>query len=74
MSQLPLHDSRGCTVCEQGTSRTVPHRMESAARNFQRIQKRVQLLLSQLVGREWPAAPIDEKQITLTVMPLEVSA
>ena len=52
----------------------MPHRMESATRDFQRIQKRMQLLRSQLVRREWSAAPIDEKQITLTVMPLEVSA
>jgi len=52
----------------------MPHRMEPAAGNFQKIQQWMQLLLPQHVRREWSAASIDEKQITLAVMRLEMSA
>src|SRR5262249_11354785 len=47
--QLPLHHSRSCTVCKQGTGRTVPHRMEPAAWNAKLHQKRVKLLFTQFV-------------------------
>jgi hypothetical protein len=47
--QLPLHHSRGCAVCEQGTGRTVPHRMKPAAWNTQLHQQRMKLFFAQLV-------------------------
>lgn len=47
--QLPLHDGRSRSVCQQGTGRTMPHRMESTTRDAQRIQKGMQLYLSQFV-------------------------
>ncbi len=37
--QLPLHDSRSCTICEQGTGRTVPQGIETAAWDAQLFEQ-----------------------------------
>jgi hypothetical protein len=49
VSQLPLHHGRTRSGCEQGTGRTVPHRMEPSAGNLQSIEYRMQLLFPQFV-------------------------
>ena len=46
MAKLFLHHSRSCTVCEEGTGSTVPHRMEPAAWNAQLHQERVKLFFA----------------------------
>ena len=73
MTELRLHHGRSCTVRQEGTGCAVSYRMESTARDTERIQKRMQLFLPQFVRREWSAAPADEEQFVFVIVLLEMS-
>jgi hypothetical protein len=60
------------TLCKQRNSCAVSLSVETAAWNFQGIE-RMQVFLLQLVRIERPSIPIDEQWFTLAVMPRSMS-